>query len=55
MKVSFQYAETHLNELINAAARGEVIEIDTPGLHTQLVASTKTMAQAPGDEPPPAK
>ncbi len=31
MKVSAQYAETHLSQLISAADNGEEVEIDRPG------------------------
>jgi antitoxin (DNA-binding transcriptional repressor) of toxin-antitoxin stability system len=41
MKVDVQYAETHLADLISAASRGEIVEIDTPGACAQIYASPK--------------
>ncbi len=41
MKVSAQYAETHLSDLISAADNGEVVEIARPDKPTlKLVVST---------------
>jgi antitoxin (DNA-binding transcriptional repressor) of toxin-antitoxin stability system len=43
MKVSAQYAETHLSDLISAADNGEVVEIARPDKPTlKLVISTST-------------
>ena len=45
MKVSAQYAETHLSDLISAADKGEVVEIARPDKPTlKLVVSTPTLA-----------
>jgi antitoxin (DNA-binding transcriptional repressor) of toxin-antitoxin stability system len=44
MKVNVQYAETHLADLITAAARGEMIEIDAPDACAQVYASPKPAA-----------
>jgi len=41
MKVNVQYAETHLADLISAASRGEVVEIDAPDACAQVYASPK--------------
>jgi antitoxin (DNA-binding transcriptional repressor) of toxin-antitoxin stability system len=41
MKVNVQYAETHLADLIAAASRGEIVEIDTPVACAQIYASPK--------------
>jgi antitoxin (DNA-binding transcriptional repressor) of toxin-antitoxin stability system len=48
MKVSAQYAETHLSQLISAADNGEEVEIDRPGkpaLH--LVVDRSAAVQPP--------
>jgi antitoxin (DNA-binding transcriptional repressor) of toxin-antitoxin stability system len=44
MKVNVQYAETHLADLIAAASRGEIVEIDTPVACAQIYASPKPAA-----------
>jgi len=41
MKVDVQYAEVHLADLIAAASRGEIVEIDTPVACAQIYASPK--------------
>jgi len=38
MKVDLQYAETHLADLISAAARGEIVHIEAPDYTAQIVA-----------------
>jgi hypothetical protein len=37
MKVNVQYAETHLADLISAASRGEIVEIEGPENTAQLL------------------
>ncbi len=44
MKVNVEYAEAHLADLIAAASRGELIEIDTPDACAQIYASPKLNA-----------
>ncbi len=44
MKVNVQYAETHLADLISAASRGEIVEIDAPDACAQIYASPKPAA-----------
>jgi hypothetical protein len=46
MKVNVQYAETHLTALIAAAARGEIIEIETPDACAQIFASPRLTGSA---------
>jgi antitoxin (DNA-binding transcriptional repressor) of toxin-antitoxin stability system len=41
MKVNVQYAETHLADLISAASRGEIVEIDAADASAQIYASPK--------------
>jgi antitoxin (DNA-binding transcriptional repressor) of toxin-antitoxin stability system len=41
MKVNVQYAEAHLADLISAASRGEIVEIDAPDACAQVFASPK--------------
>jgi len=49
MKVNVQYAETHLADLISAASRGEIVEIDAPDAYAQVYASPKpAAAKGPG-------
>ena len=48
MKVNVQYAETDLADLIAAASRGEIVEIDAPDACAQVFASPKP-AVATGD------
>jgi antitoxin (DNA-binding transcriptional repressor) of toxin-antitoxin stability system len=44
MKVNVQYAETHLADLISAASRGEIVEIEAPDACAQVYASPKPAA-----------
>jgi antitoxin (DNA-binding transcriptional repressor) of toxin-antitoxin stability system len=44
MKVDVQYAENNLADLIAAASRGEIVEIDTPLACAQIYASPKPLA-----------
>jgi hypothetical protein len=44
MKVNVQYAETHLADLISAASRGEIVEIDAADASAQIYASPKPAA-----------
>jgi antitoxin (DNA-binding transcriptional repressor) of toxin-antitoxin stability system len=44
MKVNVQYAETHLADLISAASRGEIVEIDAADACAQIYASPKPAA-----------
>ncbi|QMV18324.1 hypothetical protein GOB94_06200 [Granulicella sp. 5B5] len=44
MKVNVQYAETHLSDLIAAASRGEIVEIETPDACAHIYASPKPNA-----------
>jgi antitoxin (DNA-binding transcriptional repressor) of toxin-antitoxin stability system len=49
MKVNVQYAETHLADLISAASRGEIVEIDAADACAQIYASPKPVeAKVPG-------
>ena len=41
MKVNVQYAEAHLADLISAASRGEIVEIDAEDACAQVFASPK--------------
>jgi antitoxin (DNA-binding transcriptional repressor) of toxin-antitoxin stability system len=50
MKVDVQYAETHLADLIAAAARGEIVEIETPHASAQVYASPKPDASGSVDD-----
>jgi antitoxin (DNA-binding transcriptional repressor) of toxin-antitoxin stability system len=51
MKVDVQYAETHLADLISAASRGEMIEIDSADACAQIVASPKPLTSGGVVEP----
>ena len=44
MKVNVQYAEAHLADLISAASRGEIVEIDAADACAQIYASPKPAA-----------
>jgi antitoxin (DNA-binding transcriptional repressor) of toxin-antitoxin stability system len=47
MKVNVQYAETHLADLISAASRGEIVEIDAEDACAQVYASPKPVTMTP--------